>query len=165
MTDSLLSANDQKEELSRSYLHAVAASAGYTTATYNLDRDGIDLRVQAGGDFRPALDFQLKATESLGEVADGVFRYALKRRNYDLLRETYQTPRLLVVLGLPSADEDWVTITETELILKGRAYWLNLYRAEPSDNTSSVTVSIPQRNVLDATSLQTLMQQSRESVL
>ncbi len=164
MTDALLAPNDQKEELSRAYLHAIAAAAGYATAIYSLDRDGIDLRVQSGGRFRPALEFQLKATEQLGEATDGTYRFALPRRNYDLLRETCQTPRLLVVLGLPH-DEDWVTITDRELILRGRALWLSLHGAEPTENVASVTVAIPQQNVLDMASLGALMDQSREGTL
>ena len=53
---------------------------------------------------------QLKAT-ALSDSADGHYRFALKRRNYDLLREETQTPRLLVVLELPSDEDRWITIT------------------------------------------------------
>ena len=165
MTDSLLGPNDQKEMLSRAYMHAVAASAGYVTAIYDLDRDGIDLRVQAGGPFRPALELQLKATERLGEPVDGVFKFALPQRNYELLRETCQTPRLLVVLGLPPDEQEWVAITESELLLKGRAYWLDLSEADPSTNVASITVNIPQEQVVDTEGLRELMEKSRTGVL
>lgn len=98
MTDELLTAPDRQEALSRAYAHAVAAQAGYVTAVYAEDRDGVDLRIQAGGAMRPALDLQLKATVNLSQSEDGGFRFPLKRRNYDLLRIDTQTPRLLVVL-------------------------------------------------------------------
>ena len=49
MTDSLLASTDIEEALSRVYVQAVAARAGYTTADYSQDRDGIDILIRAGG--------------------------------------------------------------------------------------------------------------------
>ena len=46
MTDSLLTSTDIEEELSRAYVQAVAARAGYTTAHYSKDRDGIDMLIR-----------------------------------------------------------------------------------------------------------------------
>ena len=83
--------------MSRAYAYAVAARAGYSTAMYAEDRDGIDFRIQAGGGMRPALDLQLKATFNLGRLRMGASA-PLNRRNYDLLRIEAQTPRLLMVL-------------------------------------------------------------------
>ncbi|MXZ21805.1 MAG: DUF4365 domain-containing protein [Caldilineaceae bacterium SB0665_bin_25] len=48
MTDSLLASTDIEEALSRVYVQAVAARAGYTTADYSQDRDGIDILIRAG---------------------------------------------------------------------------------------------------------------------
>ena len=67
--------------MSKAYAHAVAAQPGYVTAVYELDRDGIDMRIQAGGVMRPALELQLKATINLGDGGDHV-RFPLRRRNY-----------------------------------------------------------------------------------
>ena len=100
-----------------------------------MDRDGIDLRIQAGGTMRPALELQLKATVNLGEARDGCFHFRLKIRNYDLLRIETQTPRLLVVLDLPKCEEQWVTITEDELVMRRRAYWLNLRGFEEKEKS------------------------------
>jgi len=99
--DRLLSRGDREEALSRAYLQAVAAAAGYVVASLDFDRDGIDCVIRAGGRMRPALGVQLKATVGLGEPSAGCYRYPLKRRNYDLLREPTQTPQVLVVLALP----------------------------------------------------------------
>lgn len=161
MIDAILTVADQEEGLSRAYVQAVAARAGYVTASYDLDRDGIDLRIQAGGEMRPALELQLKATVNIGKPREGLFRFSLKRRNYDLLREPTQTPRLLVVLDLPKEEEQWMTITEEELVLRRRAYWLNLIGFEETTNRESITVHIPTQNVFDVNCLRTLMEQSR----
>ena len=162
MIDALMSDADQKEALSRVYAHAIAARAGYLTANYDLDRDGIDLRIQAGDGMRPALELQLKATVNLTGQDEGHVHFPLKRRNYDLLRIATQTPRLLVVLDLPDDKERWVTITEDELVLRRRAYWLNLNGYSETESLSTVTVRIPTRNLFDVKNLHSLMEQSRE---
>ena len=161
MADSLLSEQDREEGLSLAYAYTVTKRAGYATAVYEPDRDGVDLRIQAGGGMRPAIELQLKATVSLGEPLDGYYRFPLKVRNYDLLRIETQTPRLLVVLDLPRDENDWVTITEGELILRRRAYWVNLKGYEETANRTSVTVPIPTGNVFNVESLRHLMDQSR----
>ena len=162
MTDALMSDSDPKESLSRVYAQVVAARAGHVTGHPELDRDSIDLRIESGGSMGPALEIQLKATVNLAIQDDGHFHFPLKRRNYDLLRIETQTPRLLVVLDLPDDKERWVTITEEELVLRRRAYWLNLKGYVETENLSTVTVRIPTRNVFDVKNLHSLMEQSRE---
>ena len=162
MIDALLTSNDREEALSRAYAHAVAARAGYTTAVYSEDRDGVDIRIQAGGAMRPAIELQLKATINLGEPDEGgYFHFPLKLRNYDLLSIQTQTPRLLVVLDLPKEENQWMTITSDELVLRHRAYWLSLEGREETTNLTSITVLIPKENVLNVESLRMLMAQSR----
>ena len=161
MNDALLTIEDQKEALSRVYARAVAASAGYAVADFDFDRDGIDLRIHAGGAMRPALDLQLKATINLSRPVDGRRRFVLKRRNFERLREDTQTPRILVVFDLPEEESRWITIGADELVLRRQAYWLNLRGHPATVNQSSLTVRIPTGNVFDVDSLRKLMDQSR----
>ncbi len=161
MAESLLSDTDQEEALSRVYAEAVAARAGYTTTGPNLDRDGVDLQIRAGGTMRPAIDIQLKATINLGDQQNGRYRFPLKLRNYELLREETQTPRLLVVLDLPREKSEWMSITENGLTLRRRAFWVNLKGQPEATNQTSVTISIPGDNLFTVESLQNLMEQSR----
>ena len=160
-TDRLLTARDEEERLSMAYAHAVAARAGYTTAVYDLDRNGVDLRIQAEGAMRPALELQLKATINLRQADAESFSFALPVHNYKLLREPTQTPQLLVVLDLPRDEQQWLAITDDELVIRHRAYWLNLLGAEETANRESVTVAIPRGNRFDVAGLQYLMAQSR----
>ena len=162
MADVLLTTQDREEALSRVYVRAVAAGAGYVTSECDFDRDGVDLRIHAGGAMRPALDLQLKATVNLTESQDRRYRFPLQRRNYDLLRGETQTARLLVVLALPKDEDQWMTITTEELVLRRCAYWLSLKGGAETDNPSSVTVYIPRQNVLDVESLRDLMERSRQ---
>jgi hypothetical protein len=165
MTNPLLKSADREEALSRAYVDSVAAGAGYVVATMNFDRDGIDVEIRAGGALRPCLDLQLKATINLGEAKGGEFRFPLKRRNYDLLRETTMVPRLLVVLSLPVDESKWLTVTADQLILRRCAFWANLTGSPETENQESITVSISKKNLFDVEGLKALMKAASNGVI
>lgn len=159
----LLTVADQKEQLSLAYVNALAACAGFATSVPVPDRDSVDLHVQAGGPVRPALDLQLKATAALQRSQAGFVSFQLQIKNYNDLRIETRIPRLLVVLELPADESRWMTVTAEELALRRRAYWLSL-RGFPDPERSeqqTVTVRIPEGNLLDVDALQDLMEQSR----
>lgn len=158
----MLTEPDQKERLSLVYVNALAARAGFVTSVPEPDRDSVDLRIQASGPRRPALDLQLKATAQLDEALAGVVRFQLKIKNYDDLRVETQTPRLLVVFELPADESHWMTVTGEELVLRRRAYWLSLQHGYAErGGQQAVTVRIPDRNLLDVEALRDLMERSR----
>ena len=70
-----------------------------------------------------------------------------------------------MVLDLPRDEQQWLTITDDELVIRHRAYWLNLRGREKTDNRESVTVAIPQANRFDVAGLQDLMERSRTGVI
>ena len=111
MTDALTTEPDQKEGLSVLYARALATRAGFLASVPEPDRDSVDLRIQAGGPRRPALDLQLKATIGFGKLRTGVLSFRLSIKNYNDLRILTQTPRLLVVLELPQDESQWMTVT------------------------------------------------------
>ena len=118
--------------------------------------------IQAGGEMRPAIALQLKATINLGKPSAGFFHYALRSENYNLLCGPSQTPRLLVVLDLPRDQAQWLTTTPDELVLRRSAYWPNLTGHDGTENRSSVTVLVPEQNLFNVDNLRMLMEQSRE---
>ena len=162
MTDALLTVPDQKEALSLVYAQAVAARAGYVTQVPRTDRDSVDLCIRAGGRMRPLIDLQLKATVNLEWPRDGFLHFPLGIKNYNDLRIETHNLRLFMVLDLPKDEQQWMTITEAELILRHRAYWLNLQGYEETANQSSVTVRIPEENLFNVEGLRALMEQSRK---
>lgn len=165
VTDAIMFSTDREEAISRAYVSAVAAAAGYTIAEMNLDRDGVDVQVRAGGSMRPSLDIQLKATVNLGHQVDGVFRYPLKRRNYDLLREVTMVPRVLVVLDLPKSEPDWISVRDSELLIRRCAYWTSILSFPERDNEHTVTISVQARNRFDVDGLRALMERARTGSL
>lgn len=161
MPDSLLTDNDREEELSRAYVQAIAAMAGYMTAEFKPDRDGTDVQIRAGGSMRPSLDIQLKATINLEPSKDGKFSYSLKKRNYDLLREPTMVPNILVLLALPATEAEWLTVSAEQLILRRCAYWASLKGLPESQNKDTVTIYINDTYRFDVEGLKALMERAR----
>jgi hypothetical protein len=165
MTDALMAVSDREEALSRAYVAAVAAGAGYVTSMMDFDRDGVDIQIRAGGAMRPSLDIQLKATINLGQPRGGAFRFPLKRRNYDLLLADTMIPRILVVLDLPRDETNWLQVTHDQLIMRRCAYWASLGGSSETANKQSVTILIHSSNRFDVDSLRALMQQARKGFI
>jgi hypothetical protein len=161
MPDSLLTANDREEELSRAYVQAVAAMAGYMTAEFKPDRDGTDMQIRAAGSMRPSLDIQLKATINLSPAKDGKFHYALRRRNYDLLREPTMVPNILVLLALPQVEAEWLTVTSEQLVMRRCAYWASLKGFPETTNKDTVIILIEDEDRFDVDGLKALMERAR----
>ncbi len=81
--------NDQKEAISRAYVKAVAAAAGFASYQPCVDDDSIDLGIAASGTSGfpegPRLKMQLKCTAS-GRPEEPTLSFRVKRMNYDDLR-------------------------------------------------------------------------------
>lgn len=161
MSHALLSSNDREEALSRAYVAAVAAGAGFTTAAPDFDRDSIDICLSAGGAMRPNIHAQLKSTINLRIVGEE-FKFVLKRKNYEDLRAPTQVPRILIVLALPRSQSSWLNISAQRLILKKCAYWISLKgQSDLPERQQSATVSIPASNIFDVDTLVGLMDKAR----
>ena len=160
----MLPLTNVKEELSISYINAIAAVCKFGFEVTRVDFDSIDAtitsngKLTAGSVFRsPELKLQLKATERLALNKEGKFVFPLKKKNYDDLRGNTLTPRLLVVLNLPDVENQWLTHSINDLIIRKCAYWLNLKGLPDVANTESVTVYIPRSNVFSPDSLNEIM--------
>ena len=162
--------NEQKQQLSAAYLHAVASAAGYACQTPAVDDDSVDRALVARGwvdesavHYSPRIDIQLKGLTrpplARGETS---FSYPLKKKNYDDLRqEGPMVPRLLVVLLLPESSGDWVSQGDRQLAIRYAAYYLSLCgMPERNDVKYKVTVDVPRKNLFSANHLHRLMAQA-----
>ena len=66
-----------------------------------------------------------------------------------------------MVLDLPQDEAQWMTVTTEELVLRRRAYWVSLQQGHEEVRQEAITVRIPEGNVFDVATLQTLMERSR----
>ncbi len=144
------------EQLSLTYVRAVAARAGYQVIRPEPDIDSVDGILLSNAGQRPRIDFQAKATSQDVLRADAL-HYPLPVKNYNDLRAETISPRILVVLLMPSEDDQWISQSEEELCIRYCAYWYSLEGQPSTTNTNSITVQIPSGNVFTVDQLTGLM--------
>jgi hypothetical protein len=165
----MLTENDQKEELSYAYVHAVSSFAGFSCERTSKDRDSVDTRILAKGRLTsdskiesPSIELQLKATCDLTPHGADQFSFPLPIKNYDDLRKKTQNPRYLVVFDMPAEKDTWLTLTTDSLIERRCAYWVSILGQPDLTNQTNRTVYIPKVNLFNAGSLRTLLEQASE---
>jgi Domain of unknown function (DUF4365) len=156
--------NEQKQQLSVAYVHAVAARAGYACQVINIDDDSVDVQLAARGVVHhksvlrsPKIDIQLKATAHASLKHDHL-AFPLPAKNYNDLREEVLVPRLLVVLLLPADDRLWLEQTEDQMITRSCAYWRTLFGEPATKNQNSVTVHLPRDQRFTVATIRTVME-------
>jgi hypothetical protein len=164
--------NEQKQQLSIAYVHAVAARAGYACQITSVDNDSIDVQLAARGMVHqqavlrsPRIDIQLKAT-SHRVLQEGFLAFPLPIKNYNDLREPVLVPRILVVLLLPQDEALWLVQSEDAMVTKHCAYWMALLGEPETKNQSTVTVQLPRHQQFTVAGLRSLMEKvSRREAL
>ena len=152
----------QQECFGDAFLLAVASVAGCAVAAPLPDNDSIDWTLSCRLSFRPKLDVQMKTF--IGDNGAGdIIRYSLKRKNYDdLILPDLFAPRILVLVIVPQNVEDWLSMSDEQLVLKKCAYWVSLAGLPATDNDTAVTVSVPRTNLLTPEALCGMMQRINE---
>ena len=148
----------QQEGFGDAFLLAVAGVAGCAVSLRRPDDDSIDWTLSCRLPRRPKLDIQMK-TWTGDDGAGEAMRYPLKRKNYDdlILADTLVS-RILVLVTLPNDLGEWMLLSAEQLVLRRCGYWVSLFDYPPSDNETSVTVSVPRTNLLTPEVLQGMMQ-------
>jgi hypothetical protein len=162
----MLSENNIKSELSYGYLHLVSAMAGFDcqVSTRHLDAAGIDAVLRAKERFSDdskltemSLDVQLKATSKRVVAGKKGISFSLTRDHYDKLRTTETaSPRILVVLFMPTEREKWLSHNAKSLVARKCAYWTCL-QGKPEITKDSTTIYIPKRNHFSTGQLREIM--------
>lgn len=170
---SAVTPNQQREELSKAYVAAVAARCGFKLGTWSRDDDCLDVTIGAAGVLGggtlagPKLDLQLKASNDPSHDHPEHVSWSLSRAHYDILRGNAFVSRILVVLVLPAESAEWVHHSADSLILRRCAYWESLRGRGPIEGTQdSTSIRIPKSNVFSPSALERLMEKvSREETL
>jgi hypothetical protein len=141
--------NDQKEAFSEAYVRAIASVAKYDCSSPEHDRDSIDIIFRSQVEPYVSIESQLKATSISDIITGDSICFPLKIKNYNDLRGRSVSPRILIVLILPSKIEEedlpekWIDQSVERLILMKCAYWISLKDMPESKNTTSVSIKIP----------------------
>ena len=148
-----------EEDLSISYLRAVAAQAQVTFELRHRDENSIDVHLskqtttEDGNEFYAMFNVQLKATFSGYTETNTTIHYPLNVKNYNDLRRPASNSIILCLLILPNDCNGWISQTPEELCLKKCMYWLSLKDYPETQNTTLVTVEIPKTNVVTVEAL------------
>jgi hypothetical protein len=158
--------NARMEDMNFAYVKALCAQKGYTLNKVERDNDGVDATIECKG--FPAtgcvsrsskIDVQFKATHSkLRKLDNGDYRFVLEAKNYNQLVQNDRFVRLiLIVLHMDSELSNWLEHSEDALKITKCAYWA-IFAGQPSTgNKTTITVTIPQQNVLSPDELERLM--------
>jgi hypothetical protein len=107
----------------------------------------------------PRLDIQVKCRTGI-ELREADFSIQLPRKNFDDLSDPHvSTPRILVVVRVPSECEEWmVQNAEERAIMKHCGYWRALYDAPlPTEDQATVTVRLQRDKVFSVAGLTQIM--------
>ncbi len=120
----------QREEISKAYVHAIAAHLGFNVGVYAQDDDCIDCTVRCSGLISSesklaaaGIFLQLKATTAARWV-DGGLNFQLKRAHYEILRQDFPLPVYLVVIDLGNPLSAAIKWAPDGVQIRHCAYWL-----------------------------------------
>ncbi len=150
--------NSIKENLSRRFIEIIANRKGFITTKPDQDY-GVDLivtevnQIIRDGKRRflsgRSVELQIKATTRVEYEVD-LIKYDLEVKNYnDLIdKKKYLTKQILILFVLPENEEEWLTLTEDQLIIKKCAYWYYPEENERSSNDEKIRIKIPKSNLV-----------------
>jgi hypothetical protein len=157
---------DLMELFQASIVQAIAAAAGCNVSVPLVD-NGIDLDLthELPDEDDVPLRVQLKAVTTGWNADRSRIRAKLSKKRYDKMRRVGpQLPQILVVMDLPSEQEDWIRIEDPHTIAQHLCYWVNLAGEPEFTGTGDVvTVSAPATNVFDDLTLCEIMARIRDS--
>lgn len=161
-----------KEDLSLAYVQAICAKAGMSlnirSRDYGIDGTIYDIyyskHLNTYRESGFALDFQLKSTVT-AIINDDEVIYDLEVKNYrDLIETNMGHSRILILYVLPRNEEEWITFSKEETILKGCAYWCSLKGKEDVANTKKIRIRISNKQRLTVDELKHLMELEKEGI-
>ena len=161
-----------KEAISLRYIELIAAFNGFKTSSsypdYGTDLDIKEVDFRMENDHKRYLEtgrelkFQLKATTENSVIVDGdLIKYDLNASTYnDLISRKYtKNPLILILFVLPTDKDNWLNISDEELITKKCAYWFFPESAELlTANTDKKRIAISKNNFISNETLNYLFE-------
>lgn len=131
------------EEYSFAYLRAIAATSGCSFSRPIPDQKSNDALISAPLKANPSINIQIKATSRQVKETNDVFHFPLGVGNYHELIGERITPKILLILKMPSSFEDWLIFEKDRTVFNSIGYWYSLADQPPIENRSSITIRIP----------------------
>lgn len=158
----MITKNHRQEGLSRAYIQAVAAKAGFAfnprTVDYGMDFSLNQIVLQKGRLCETGIDIDIQArSTTLARITAEAVLYDLDIHTYEMLRDPLaKTMRLLVLLVLPTDESEWLRLSEEELLLRRAAYWYSVKGQPSTTNRRSIRLAIPRSQLFTPEALHDL---------
>lgn len=147
----------RSEEISKAYVHAVAAACGFTVGGWSQDHECLDATVCGPGRRKPKIDLQVKATTQSRLVRAEHISWQLSSEHYDAMSYAMAAnPHYLVVLLLPDDANESIAHDIEHLIIRKCAYWI-LMTGRPAATVAHPTIAIPLTQVFNPQALMQAM--------
>ncbi|MFF4933729.1 DUF4365 domain-containing protein [Streptomyces griseofuscus] len=142
----------QQEQISLAYLSAVATQAGVTTASWNVDKDAVDITLKRRG---LLVEFQMKCSYSPTLLGDGeTYAYDLDIRAYNILRDAERSAAGYLGLVIVPADlDDWLVHDEESLLMRCTGYYARIQDCPSVTNEATTRIHLPKKQRIDASGL------------
>ncbi|WP_411071196.1 DUF4365 domain-containing protein [Streptomyces sp. cmx-4-25] len=142
----------QQEQISLAYVLAVATDANATVASWNVDKDGVDVTLKR--DHR-LVEVQMKCTFDPQYLADGTtLTYDLDVPTYDKLRGPYRTaPGYLGVVIVPRDAGTWLEHGLDSLLLKCSGFYAQIQDGGAAQGDVTKRIHLPRAQGLNAAGL------------
>lgn len=166
--------NTKKELASYAYISLLAIQSGFESRVSQsaLDAECVDMTLDYVGElhgvFGWTLSLQVKCTSQNMVKKDGDIHFPLDVRAYDKLRHRGNIHKhLLVVVLAPKNLVEWVSVERKtrSTTIKGCAYWLDLAGMPAKENATSVTLKIPEANLLTPTSFYDIIDKHASEIM
>lgn len=165
----MITLSHRKEALSAAYLQAISAKAGVNVSTrlhdYGVDGEFHSIR-NINGHLQESgfsIDYQAKASKNWQiDQSTRTINYNLEGKTFNTMIErnrpgSYSQCLMLVLLCLPSQEDQWLSLSDHQLILRRCCYYHYVRATDPAPPDSKRVIQIPAANVLTPDALSDLL--------
>ncbi|WP_221348775.1 DUF4365 domain-containing protein [Streptomyces beigongshangae] len=138
----------QQEQISLAYLSAVATRAGATSATWNVDKDGVDVTLKRN---HILVEFQMKCTFSPTILGDGeTYAFDLDIQTYDALRERERSAAGYLGLVVVTKDVgEWLAHDSETLLMHCSGYYAQIQNLPEVVGQETKRIHLPKAQRID----------------
>ncbi|MFD8700063.1 DUF4365 domain-containing protein [Kitasatospora purpeofusca] len=151
----------QQEQISLAYVSAVATQAGATIATWNVDKDGVDLTLKRGF---AMIELQMKCAFDASPILDGTaYSYDLDVATFDKLRHPHRTAAgFLGLVVVPRNIETWLRHSDETLLMHCAGYYAQIQDQPAASGKATKAIRLPRIQRIDAFGLDAMFTFSHE---
>lgn len=151
----------QQEQISLAYMAAVATQAGATVASWNVDKDSVDVTLKRG---TALIEFQMKCSFDAHTLADGeTYSYDLDIRAYNNLRHEHRMAAGFLGLVVVSRDvSQWLEHDAKTLLMRASGYYARLQDGPAASGRATKSIHVPRFQQINSDGLDAMFRYSHD---